>query len=200
MKKPLPNEQKPTAKQFVTIIAEEVPNNFNSELVLFEPFAKLSENNSLYFFIVYKLRAANQYTPVYKSEVRKSEKDGCQWNQVCIGSTDLCNDNVEQEIKIEFFRSVSSGKHHLLAAVSTTLAVIKSSPTPGAFTTPFNKKGKGELYLKNLRFEKKHSFLEYVFGGCDIDLSIAIDFTLSNGHPTSPESLHYFDLVKNQYL
>jgi hypothetical protein len=42
--------------------------------------------------------------------------------------------------------------------------------------------------------------LEYVFGGCDIDVNIAIDFTLSNGNPKSPDSLHYFDMNKNQYL
>ena len=61
-------------------------------------------------------------------------------------------------------------------------------------------KGKGQVIFKRVFFEKRHSFLEYVFGGCDIDLSIAIDFTLSNGPPLSPESLHYFDMNKNQYL
>jgi hypothetical protein len=39
-----------------------------------------------------------------------------------------------------------------------------------------------------------------VFGGCDIDLTIAIDFTLSNGDPRKRESLHYFDPNSNQYL
>jgi hypothetical protein len=51
-----------------------------------------------------------------------------------------------------------------------------------------------------MRFDKKYSFLDYVFGGCEISLSIAIDFTLSNGHPTDPLSLHYFDPNKNEYL
>ena len=37
--------------------------------------------------------------------------------------------------------------------------------------------------MMDLKIERKHSFLEYVFGGCCIDLSIAIDFTLSNGAP-----------------
>lgn len=49
-------------------------------------------------------------------------------------------------------------------------------------------------------FNKRHSFLEYVFGGCEIGLSIAIDFTLSNGHPSKPNSLHYLDMNKNEYL
>ena len=34
------------------------------------------------------------------------------------------------------------------------------------------------------------NFLEYVFGGCEINLNIAIDFTLSNGDPNEIESLH----------
>ena len=39
-----------------------------------------------------------------------------------------------------------------------------------------------------------------MFGGCEISLSIAIDFTLSNGEPSHPNSLHNRDLNKNEYL
>lgn len=62
------------------------------------------------------------------------------------------------------------------------------------------KKKKGQLSLQNLKVERQHSFLEYIFGGCEVDLSIAIDFTLSNGDPRSKSSLHYFDPRNNQYL
>ena len=31
-------------------------------------------------------------------------------------------------------------------------------------------------------------------------MSIAINFTLSNGDPSKPDSLHYFDMKNNQYL
>ncbi len=44
------------------------------------------------------------------------------------------------------------------------------------------------------------SFLEYVFGGCEINLSVAIDFTASNGKPTDIDSLHNLDQNKNEYL
>ena len=49
-------------------------------------------------------------------------------------------------------------------------------------------------------FHKRHTFLEYIFGGCEIQLSVAVDFTLSNGHPSDKDSLHYLDLKKNEYL
>ena len=48
--------------------------------------------------------------------------------------------------------------------------------------------------------KKSHSFLDYIFGGCEIGLSIAIDFTLSNGEPSDPTSLHKLDPERNEYL
>lgn len=42
--------------------------------------------------------------------------------------------------------------------------------------------------------------MDYLRGGLQLNLSIAIDFTGSNGIPTSPTSLHYMDPQKpNQY-
>lgn len=43
-----------------------------------------------------------------------------------IGTTDLCNDNVENEIKIEFYRSETSGSHRNLGNISTTLGVLRN--------------------------------------------------------------------------
>ena len=76
-----------------------------------------------------------------------------------------------------------------------TLAELKEGTCEYALT-----KTKGNLLLQNLKVEKQHSFLEYIFSGCEVDISMAIDFTLSNGVPTSPSSLHYFDPNRNQYL
>ena len=56
------------------------------------------------------------------------------------------------------------------------------------------------LRLTHLEVKQRHSFLEYVFGGCEIGLTVAIDFTLSNGDPKKPSSLHYLDMQRNEYL
>ena len=48
--------------------------------------------------------------------------------------------------------------------------------------------------------KKRHTFLDFIFGGCEIGLSIAIDFTLSNGDPKNQDSLHTKNLQKNEYL
>ena len=69
--------------------------------------------------------------------------------------------------------------------------------------------GEMELkYDKNIimveKFDVKPTvcFLQYVFGGCEINLNIAIDFTLSNGDPFDPnvDSLHNSDPEKNEYI
>jgi hypothetical protein len=48
------------------------------------------------------------------------------WNEAAIGTTDLCNDNVEQEIKFEFYRNEKSGSHKNMGHLTTTMGVLKS--------------------------------------------------------------------------
>ena len=56
------------------------------------------------------------------------------------------------------------------------------------------------MTFTELEVKPRHSFLEYIFGGCEIGLSIAIDFTLSNRDPSRADSLHYLDMQRNEYL
>jgi len=54
--------------------------------------------------------------------------------------------------------------------------------------------------VMNVREVHERSFLDYIEGGTNISLMVAIDFTGSNGHPSDPESLHYLGGNKpNQY-
>ena len=196
MTKPLINQQRGANRNgTVTLQATEVPASANTEIVIFNPIATLPESN-VCFFLVYRETGNQQWTPIYKSEIKRPEGGAFRWNQVQLGSTDLCADNVERPIKIEFFKSVPSGKHKIIDMIDTiTLAQLKSG------TSNFEmKKKKGSLDMANLKIDRQHSFLEYIFGGCEVDLSIAIDFTLSNGDPRQPSSLHYFDPQRNQYL
>jgi vacuolar-type H+-ATPase subunit F/Vma7 len=61
-------------------------------------------------------------------------------------------------------------------------------------------KKSGYLRLDYLNLEKRHSMLDYIKGGCEIGLTIAIDYTASNGAPTTATSLHYHNNMSyNQY-
>ena len=46
---------------------------------------------------------------------------------------------------------------------------------------------------------KNYTFLDYIRGGMQINLTVAIDFTGSNGDPSKPNSLHYLGTNANSY-
>jgi len=50
--------------------------------------------------------------------------------------------------------------------------------------------------------DTKFTFLDYIFGGCDIEVVIAIDFTLTNKPINDPQSLHHVPSEdhKNSYI
>lgn len=61
------------------------------------------------------------------------------------------------------------------------------------------------LMLKKWRLTEYPPLVDYLGGGLDINLVVAIDFTASNGPPQGPGSLHYIgggasSLQRNQYL
>uniref|UniRef100_A0AAY5EH56 C2 domain-containing protein n=1 Tax=Electrophorus electricus TaxID=8005 RepID=A0AAY5EH56_ELEEL len=62
-------------------------------------------------------------------------------------------------------------------------------------------KNSGVVRFKSCKIETQYTFLDYVMGGCQINFTVGIDFTGSNGDPRSPDSLHYLSPSGvNQYL
>ncbi len=64
-----------------------------------------------------------------------------------------------------------------------------------------NKKKQGNLVINSCQRQKMYSFLDYITGGTNMNLIVAIDLTASNGNPRNPDSLHYFSAngQLNQY-
>ena len=88
----------------------------------------------------------------------------------------------------------------------------------GEFTTTLDQLVKGEIEyelhkigspgvstgssvtFQNFVLEPRPSFFDFLHSGWEINLTVAIDFTASNGTPDYPDSLHYIDPSKpNQY-
>jgi len=46
------------------------------------------------------------------------------------------------------------------------------------------------LVLKKFKRDTKYEFIDFIRGGVELALITAIDFTGSNGIPSSPDSLH----------
>ena len=57
------------------------------------------------------------------------------------------------------------------------------------------------LIVSDFKYAEKSTFLDYVFGGCEVSLIIGIDFTKSNGIQNSIKSLHHLSESRpNEYL
>lgn len=65
------------------------------------------------------------------------------------------------------------------------------------FKSPSTNKFVGNLILLNHTKEINYAFVDYLRGGMEISLITCIDFTGSNGIPSSPSSLHFLQNVDN---
>uniref|UniRef100_A0A4X1UE88 Copine 3 n=2 Tax=Sus scrofa TaxID=9823 RepID=A0A4X1UE88_PIG len=62
-------------------------------------------------------------------------------------------------------------------------------------------KNSGIISVKQCEITVECTFLDYVMGGCQLNFTVGVDFTGSNGDPRSPNSLHYISPNGvNEYL
>uniref|UniRef100_A0A8C1JP96 Copine I n=1 Tax=Cyprinus carpio TaxID=7962 RepID=A0A8C1JP96_CYPCA len=98
---------------------------------------------------------------------------------------------------LEFFKQEEDGKWQLVHRTEVEFDCIH----PEKQKKKKSYKNSGVIRIKDCKLEAQYSFLDYVMGGCQINFTVGIDFTGSNGDPRSPDSLHYLSPNGvNQYL
>ncbi|XP_068933798.1 copine-1 isoform X7 [Petaurus breviceps papuanus] len=101
----------------------------------------------------------------------------------------------------------SDGSHDLIGSFQTNLTQLQGTPVEFDCIHPEKQqkkksyKNSGIIRVKVCQIEAEFSFLDYVMGGCQISFTVGMDFTGSNGDPSSPDSLHYLSPSGvNEYL
>jgi hypothetical protein len=61
------------------------------------------------------------------------------------------------------------------------------------------RKAIGTFHIHQCVLEDRPTFLDYIRAGCQMQLTVAIDFTQSNGDPALPSSLHFRSTQMNAY-
>ena len=123
-----------------------------------------------------------QNNNIYRSEIINNSLNNVKFSVPTFPSMFLCPDgNYDQNIiSIELWDFISSIKLN-----ENIGPLSKFINNPFSLTFP-----NGTANIK-LTLEKEYSFLDYLRGGVQINLTIGIDYTASNGKITSPTSLHY---------
>lgn len=149
----------------------------------------------LAFYRIYKQRGINDFVPILESETSKRVGRVHAFKPLEMTGHAFHGDDEKKEGMIEIFEWSSSGSHISRGKRLLTKAQMLVKGEPIVFPN-------ASYNLRILQSEctPNSSFLDYIFSGLEIALFIAVDFTLSNKDPSRPDSLHYFDMSKNQYL
>jgi len=138
----------------------------------------------------------------------------------------LCDGDLDQVFKLDLYDNESSGEHEFMGGIETCVrALIENAGNDGGFDLAKDGETTGTLLVNSAEIiggdygiveeeeievppdeaededeNKRYTFTDFISGGCELNLCVAIDFTGSNGDPREPGTLHYMaGEEKNDY-
>ncbi|XP_064398173.1 copine-1-like [Halichondria panicea] len=206
--KPLESGGKKIGSSTITIRAEELSQN-NSKIDIKFSAVGLDKKDFLGKSDPYlefaKENPDGSFTSVHRTEYIKNTLNPV-WPPFAITSQALCSGDPDRKIKVTCFDWDSDGSHDLIGEFTTSLAELSGGSVkswPCINPKKLSKKkytNSGTVRLEKITETKMYSFLEYIMGGCQINFTVGVDFTGSNGNPLNPSSLHFIDpAYPNQY-
>ncbi|XP_060919921.1 copine-3-like isoform X1 [Labrus mixtus] len=201
----------PAGKGTITISAEEIKDN---RVVNLEVEARKLDKKDLFGksdpYLEFFKQTETGWQLAHRTEVVKNNLNPT-WRPFRIPLQSLCGGDLDKPIKVECYDYDNDGSHDLIGIFETTMTRLKeaSRSSPAEFECVNSKKkqkkkgykNSGVVSVKHCQVVKEYTFLDYIMGGCQINFTVAIDFTGSNGDPKSPQSLHYISPQGvNEYL
>ncbi|XP_076863585.1 copine-1 isoform X1 [Brachyhypopomus gauderio] len=203
---------KPAGKGTITVIAEEIKDN---RAIAMEVEAKNLDKKDLFgksdpFLEFFKQDDDGKWLLVHRTEVIKNNLNP-SWKKFVISLHTFCSGDLNKPVKVNCFDYDNDGSHDLIGVFQTNVSELLKADSGSAVEYecihPEKQKKKksyknsGVVRFKSCKIETQYTFLDYVMGGCQINFTVGIDFTGSNGDPRSPDSLHYLSPNGvNQYL
>ncbi|XP_061582968.1 copine-1 isoform X2 [Cololabis saira] len=202
---------KPAGKGSITITAEEIKDN--RAIVLELEARKLDKKDTFGksdpFLEFFKQGDDGKWQLVHRTEVVKNNLNP-SWKKFTIPLHTFCSGDLEKPLKVDCSDYDSDGSHDLIGSFTTKVSELQKADGsavefdclhPEKLKKKKNYKNSGVVCVKSCKMVTQHTFLDFVMGGCQINFTVAVDFTGSNGDPRSPNSLHYMSPDGlNQYL
>ena len=184
-----------------TLIKNDKLNNLISEFSDIK-FQFFDDDNDERFFILKNYNDGKLWRPCYKSNEFRPKNNISILKKIRIDSSFLCN-SLDQNIIMEIYRTKNilypiSYIQFSLNNIKSPLILYNQLCENYINNNDKNNIKNGLLYIKH-ELKKKNTFIDYLQKGININLNIAIDYTISNGKPTEKNSLHYDSENKNDY-
>ncbi|XP_056603916.1 copine-8 isoform X1 [Triplophysa dalaica] len=151
------------------------------------------------FLLFYRSNEDGTFTICHKTEVVKNTLNPV-WEAFKIPVRALCNGDCDRTIKVEVYDWDRDGSHDFIGEFSTSYRELSRGQSQFNVYEVINPKKKdkkkkylnsGTVTLLSFLIDTEVTFLDFIKGGTQINFTVAIDFTASNGNPAQPTSLHY---------
>ncbi|XP_023209160.1 copine-9-like [Xiphophorus maculatus] len=151
------------------------------------------------FLVFYRSNEDGTFTICHKTEVIKNNLNPV-WQSFTIPVRALCNGDYDRTVKVDVYDWDRDGSHDFIGEFTTSYRELSRGQSQFNVYEVLNpkKKGKKKKYvnsgtvtLLSFKVESEHTFVDYIRGGTQLNFTVAIDFTASNGNPSQPTSLHY---------
>ncbi|XP_037666816.1 RNA-binding protein 12 isoform X2 [Choloepus didactylus] len=198
---------KPAGQGTITVSAQELKD---SRVVTMEVEARNLDKKDFLGksdpFLEFFRQGDGKWHLTYRSEVIKNNLNPT-WKRFSVPLQHFCGGDPSTPIQVQCLDYDSDGSHDLIGTFQASLAQLQAVPAKFECIHPEKQqkkksyKNSGTICVKICQVETEYSFLDYVMGGCQINFTVGIDFTGSNGDPSSPDSLHYLSPSGvNEYL
>uniref|UniRef100_A0AAR2LQ49 Copine-4 n=1 Tax=Pygocentrus nattereri TaxID=42514 RepID=A0AAR2LQ49_PYGNA len=162
------------------------------------------------FLEIYRVNDDGTQQLVYRTETVMNNLNPV-WKTFKTSLNCLCSGDHERILKCTVWDWDSNGKHDFIGEFEATFKEMRGAIdgkqvqweciNPKYKVKKKNYRNSGIVILNQCKIIKMHSFLDYIMGGCQIQFTVAIDFTASNGDPRNSCSLHYIHPYQpNEYL
>ncbi|KAK1796517.1 hypothetical protein P4O66_009549, partial [Electrophorus voltai] len=151
------------------------------------------------FLVFYRSNEDGTFTICHKTEVVKNNLNPV-WQPFTIPVRALCNGDYDRTVKVDVYDWDRDGSHDFIGEFTTSYRELSRGQSQFNVYEVLNpkKKGKKKKYvnsgtvtLLSFKVESEYTFVDFIRGGTQLNFTVAIDFTASNGNPAQPTSLHY---------
>lgn len=146
----------------------------------------------------HRLREDGSFVKVLQTNVEKNTLNP-KWSTISVHLQHFCNGDLNRPILVRCFDWNRNSEPDFIGEYRDLAAEDLTKP---GFEFPLinpekkNQKkytGSGRILVETASLQTENSFIDYIRGGCQVSVIVAIDFTASNGDPNSSDSLHFRD-------
>ena len=139
--------------------------------------------------VLSKLREDGNWAMVAKTETVTGPAP--HWRTIMVPMGRLCNGDTNRPIRIEVLHEETPSLSKPVGHLDVPVAKLLSAGWRGNLAHPRGKaKTCGVVTTSRAVIVMRPSFVDFLHGGLQLGLCVAIDFTASNGEPSNPDSLH----------